>query len=180
MIGKIFSVAAAAVLLSVGAIKTYAQIAIQPMPTPSIVQYDLAFPGILPDHPLYKVKVLRDKVQALFIFDPQKKMEFYLRRADKGMLAAAMLVDKHTIALAHETALKAEHNITLLIDVLRASETVPPNDFIQRLRTASAKHQEVLASLLPKVAEGERQTFETVIEFSKRNLQSIEDYLSER
>ncbi len=32
--------------------------------TQMIVKYDLAFPGILPDHPLYKLKVLRNKIIA--------------------------------------------------------------------------------------------------------------------
>ena len=34
---------------------------------PPIVKYDLAFPGILPDHPLYKLKVLRNKLSAALI-----------------------------------------------------------------------------------------------------------------
>ena len=180
MIQKILSIVAVVSFLLIGAVTTHAQQpATEPTPTPSIVQYDLAFPGILPDHPLYKVKVLRDKLQILFIADPQKRMAFLLRQADKGMLATAMLVDKHNIPLAHETALKAEHNITFLIDVLRAWGTIPPNDFVERIRTATAKHQEVLASLVPRVQEQERKTFETVIEFSQRNLRSIEDYLIE-
>jgi len=30
-----------------------------PSPTPTFIKYDLAFPGILPDNKLYKLKVLR-------------------------------------------------------------------------------------------------------------------------
>src|SRR3989344_3185825 len=82
--------------------------------TPAYVKYDLAFPGMLPDSPFYKIKVLRDRYVADFISDPVKKIEFYLRQTDKGILAAAMLVDKNNVALSRETALKAEHNMTLL------------------------------------------------------------------
>ena len=154
---------------------------VQPSPTPiQYISYDLAFPGMLPDHPLYKLKVLRDKIQIQLIADPEEKIEFYLRLADKGMLAAAMLVDKQNIPLAQTTALKAEHNITLLINELLRAERAPSANLIERLKTASLKHQEVLSSLLPRVSENERTSFETVIGFSKRNLQSVEDYLNER
>lgn len=39
------------------------------------VDYKLTWPGILPDQPLYKLKVLRDKIISKLIFDPIKKIE---------------------------------------------------------------------------------------------------------
>ncbi len=140
------------------------------------VKYDLAFPGMLPDSPFYKIKVLRDRYVADFISDPVKKSEFYLRQTDKGILAAAMLVDKNNIALARETALKAEHNMTLLTYELYRLTGKQDEAFFLRLKTASAKHQEVLRSLMGRVGEADRQVFEQVIEFSKRNVQTIEEY----
>src|SRR3989344_4236916 len=65
--------------------------------------YQLAYPGILPDHPLYKLKVLRDKLIPLFISNPQKKVEFYLLQTDKGISATDILVKKGKIDLAKET-----------------------------------------------------------------------------
>ena len=63
MIQKILSIVAVVSFLLIGAVTTHAQQpATEPTPTPSIVQYDLAFPGMLPDHSLYKLKVLRDKL----------------------------------------------------------------------------------------------------------------------
>ena len=181
VIQKILYLVAAISLLLFNASPVNAQTTPEPTPTPvQYISYDLPFPGILPDHSFYKLKVLRDKIQLQLIADPEEKIEFYLRLADKGILAAAMLIDKHNVSLAQTTALKAEHNMTLLIDQLRILERFPSSDLIEKLKTASLKHQEVLSSLLPRVSENERTTFETVIGFSKRNLQSIENYLNER
>lgn len=144
------------------------------------IQYDLAFPGMLPDHPLYKLKVLRDKISLAFISDPQKKIEFYLLQTDKGILATAMLVDKNKIDLAHQTALKAEHNFTLLTQQLWNLSKKPDEAFFEKLKTAALKHQEVLTSLAKRVPDDKRETFNQVNEFSKRNTQSIDEYKSSK
>src|SRR3989344_6947435 len=89
------------------------------------IEYYLAYPGILPDHPLYKLKVLRDKITPLLIQDPLKKADFYLLQSDKGILATAMLVDKNKIDLAQDTAFKAEHNMTLLTFELKKLSKKP-------------------------------------------------------
>lgn len=138
------------------------------------IKYDLAYPGILPNNPLYKLKVLRDRVTALLISDPMKKAEFYLLQTDKGILATAMLVDKGEIKLAQETAFKAEHNMTLLTYELKKLTKRPSSDFIGKMKTASLKHQEVLHSLIKRVTPDEQETFAAVVNFSKTNLQTIE------
>lgn len=140
------------------------------------IKYDLAFPGILPDHPLYKLKVLRDKLAAALISDPLKKIEYFLLQTDKGLLASAMLVDKKNIKLAHETALKAENNYTLLTQELYKLPRKPNEAFFEKLKTASLKHQEVLDSIIKRVSKEEKKTFEAVVDFSKRNLKTVEEY----
>ena len=140
------------------------------------VQYDLAFPGMLPDHPLYKLKVLRDRIKALYISDPKIKADFYLHLADKGILATAMLVDKHEIKLAQETALKAEHNMTLLTQELAKFEDLPNASLLTKWTTASLKHQEVLTDLLLRIPQDQQDIFKQVIDFSKRNLIQIQNY----
>ena len=138
------------------------------------VKYDLAFPGILPDHPLYKIKVLRDKITAVLINDHIKKTEFYLLQADKGIHAAAMLVDKNEVELAKETALKAENNMTLLTFELKKLRQRPDQSLFDKLKLASLKHQEVLSSKEKKVGKDDKKTFQQVINFSKTNLNTIE------
>src|SRR3989344_3906165 len=64
--------------------------------------YVLPYPGMLPDSPLYKIKVLRDKVTAYLISDPQKKAEFYLLQTDKQMGMILPLINKKNIPLAKQ------------------------------------------------------------------------------
>lgn len=144
----------------------------------TIVKYNLAYPGILPDHPLYKLKVLRDKISVSLISDPRKKVDFYLLQTDKGILASAMLVDKGKIDLAQETALKAEHNYTLLTQALYRLPVKPGDDFFKKLQDASLKHREVLMSLGKRVPKDKQKTFLTVVEFSERNWEAVEKYKS--
>ena len=143
---------------------------------PTIVKYDMAFPGLLPDHPMYKLKILRDKISAGLISDPLKKIDFYLLQTDKGILAAAMLVDKNKIELAKQTALKAEHNYTLLTYQLYRISKKPNKAFFDRLKTASLKHQEILLSLIKRLPENEQETFKQIIDFSNRNLNTVQNY----
>lgn len=145
--------------------------------TPSTyVKYDLAYPGMLPDNRLYKLKILRDKISEALIKDPKKKIDFYLLQTDKGILSAAILVDKNEIALASETALKAEHNYTLLTQELYRLDTKQNKAFFDRLKQASLKHQEVLVSLIKRLPKDKQKTFAEVLSFSKRNLESVKEY----
>lgn len=154
-----------------------------PSPTPAIIKYNLAYPGILPNHPLYKLKVLRDKISNTLINDPDKKVNFYLLQTDKGILAAAMLIDINKIDLAEETALKAEHNFTQISRMIESyyfrdqknSSKTKAKDLITRLKTASSKHQEVLTSILKRVPKNNQKAFENVIYFSKSNMKTIEN-----
>lgn len=148
--------------------------------TAKYIDYNLAFPGILPDHPLYKLKVLRDKISVFLINDPKKRIDFYLLQTDKGMLATAMLIDKNKFKLAEETALKAEHNMTLLTYEIKRVSKRPGDEVFEKLKTASLKHQEVLASLANRVPSENQETLIRVLNFSKTNLQTIEKLQSKR
>lgn len=138
------------------------------------IKYELAYPGILPDHPLYKLKVLRDRISVSLMSEPQRKINYYLLQTDKGVLATAMLVDYGKADLAQTTALKAEHNYTILVNEVKKTLKKPEPDVFQKLKTASSKHQEVLNSIIKRVPAEKQKTFKTVLDFSKRNLKSIE------
>lgn len=141
-----------------------------------IIKYDLAYPGMLPDNPFYKLKVLRDIITLASTSDPKKKIDFYLLQTDKGILASAILVDKKKIDLSIQTAYKAEHNYTLLTLELGRLPKKPNEDFFDKLKTSSLKHQEVLLSLAKRVAKEKAQKFEQIIDFSKRNWKTVEKY----
>lgn len=141
------------------------------------IKYDLAYPGTLPDNPLYKVKLVRDKLTAALISNPRKKVDFYLLQTDKGILATAMLVDKGEIDLAQETAFKAEHNYTLLTyELKKIKRKDVESSYLQKLKTAALKHQEVLAYIIKKTPKEKQKVFEQVLNFSKTNLQTVQKY----
>src|SRR3989344_826320 len=56
--------------------------------TSASVKYDLPYPGMLPDHKLYKLKVLRDKVMLFIIQDPIKKAEQHFLLEKKKIIRA--------------------------------------------------------------------------------------------
>lgn len=150
-----------------------------PSSAPKYVQYDLAFPGILPDHPLYKLKTARDKIRTFLLRNPKKKIGFYLLKTDKEILATAILVDKKKYDLATHTAFKAENNYTLLTFELHKLEKAPSGEFFKRLETAALKHQEVLTSLINRVPKEKKKPFEQVRDFSITNLETVEKYQKE-
>lgn len=164
---------------------TFAQVASPtPTPTPSgpealagqrprPVKYDLAFPGMLPDHPLYKLKVLRDKVTLFLTRDPMKKAQYHLLLADKRIHMAAILIDKGKVELAKETALKGENEYTLLVFLFKDVVKKPDKNFYERLEKASLKHQEILKQMVSKVDAKDKKDFETVVYFSQKNLDEL-------
>ena len=58
------------------------------------VDYELPYPGLLPDNPLYPIKVFRDKVVSFFITDAQKQATFDLLQADKRVAAGEYLLQE--------------------------------------------------------------------------------------
>ncbi len=91
-----------------------------------------------------------------------------------------MLIDKNKIDLAQETALKAENNFTLIAPQLYMLPEKPNKDFFKRLETAGLKHQEILVSIIKRVPKDKQKVFENVIDFSKRNLQTLEEYRTQQ
>lgn len=144
------------------------------------ISYTLPYPGMLPDHPLYKLKVLRDKIVLRLISDPKKQIEQYLLLADKGIAMVPMLVDKGNIALAKETALKAEHNFTELTFVYKKNQLKPDAETYKKLNLAALKHQEVLNAVRKKVKGDDQKVMQQVINFSKTNQEELGRILKEK
>jgi len=75
---------------------TYAQeassAAQSPLPTP--INYQLPYPGMLPDNPLYFLKVIRDNLMTFFISKPLDKAEFDLLQSDKNVQASYLLTQQ--------------------------------------------------------------------------------------
>lgn len=117
------------------------------------VEYQLPYPGLLPDSPLYFLKAVRDAVIDFLISDPLKKADFYLLQADKRVNAGFYLVEtKNNYELAESTISKGENYFEKAIVKTKEanSQGMDIGGIKNRLLASSQKHQEVIADLMTK------------------------------
>ncbi len=115
------------------------------------VKYDLPYPGILPDHPLYPLKKLRDKLTEFLKFSPQDKASFILLLSDKKISMARELSNKGKLKLALKTSLEAERDFKKLIKLTEKSKEVKNNpSFTSKMKLSHDKHSEVIWEIVAK------------------------------
>jgi len=122
------------------------------------VVYSMPYPGILPDHPLYFVKAIRDQINLFFIRDHKKKAETYLLYSDKRFTASVLLLENGKEKLALDTLAKGEKyffKIPFLIDQAKKQGQSFPKEFIEKIKTSNEKHAEIIDDFLKKVSEGQ-------------------------
>lgn len=132
---------------SLAALKTFAQTASSS--APMHVEYDLPYPGLLPDNPLYYLKAIRDNILKFIISDPLKKSEFDLLQADKRLVSAQALFSKGKKELSITTLSKSgnyfDDAISNVQKAKKQGEEV--RQLINKLLISSQKHQEVIAQM---------------------------------
>lgn len=136
----------AAMPAKAGAVAATATPAPTPKPTP--VEYLLPFPGILPTHPLYVFKSLRDKIIEMLITDPVSKAEFYILQADKKLnmgITLAALGKTADARLAFADALASRTQAAALLEEHIKSGNSVPGHLMEKLTLSLIKHREVLA-----------------------------------
>lgn len=104
------------------------------------VDYFLPYPGILPGHFLYPIKVLRDKILLFLTTGKVKRAERLLHFADKRMEAARLLAQEGKGKLAVEAAIDSQKFLKQVV-----GEDSPLDQ--QLLGKAIAKHIEVLTEI---------------------------------
>lgn len=148
------------------------------------VEYDLhwggtIYPGILPDHFLYKIKMIRDRIWLFLTTDPLKKAELLLKFADKRLLAAQELIGKGKVDLGATTITKAEKYLERAVDQEKAAREKGKDtaSFLQRLSRATLKHEEVLLGVREKVADPAKSVINNTLEYSRRGHQQVMEVL---
>lgn len=120
------------------------------------IEYNLPYPGILPDNPLYPIKNLRDNLLIFFTRDQIKKTELFLLLSDKKIYMTRSLMKTGKWELVAKTAQEAEEFFLKIPPLLASSKKQGASaneDFIKRLTLSSAKHREILDELLTKSPE---------------------------
>lgn len=120
--------------------------------------YYLVYPGLLPDHPLYLIKAIRDKLGLLFTFDASKKTDVMLQQADKRIGAAKYLTEGGKLDLAVKSAAKAVHTMQLVAD--RSLDEVQQ----KRIVDASYAYEEILQQLHERVTDAVKPVVDTMLE----------------
>ena len=122
------------------------------------VMYELPYPGLLPGHYLYPLKMMRDRVVEWLTFDRDKKVELMILYADKRMAAAKVLLERGEEDLGVETGLKAmmyqERAISMIEEIKAEGENV--GVWANRLERGTAKYRETWRGLVEKVSEKTR------------------------
>lgn len=113
-------------------------------------EYLLPFPGILPDHPLYFFKQVRDGILDRLIVDPLRKAEFHVLQADKRLNMGVVLFEQGKETLAETTISKGEKYMERAahgLSVFKSTGRSVPASIIDKLTRSMEKHVEVLGDL---------------------------------
>lgn len=145
-----------------------------PTPTPSSVDYYLPYPGILPDHPLYWLKMIRDRVLLWLTREPTARLERLLLYADKRVGAAEALIKGGKADLGISTASKAEKYLEQAVEQLEAVKDEAKTQALrEKLEKATLKHKEVLEGVLERVPDPAKPAIERAIEYSQRGFNRV-------
>lgn len=115
------------------------------------IDYNLAFPGkVLPDHYLWPVKALRDKVWLWTTTDPGRKADLQLLFSDKRTSAAKILFEKGEYEIGYATLIKGEKYLeeASLSEEENRKNGMDTSEFVRRLAYASLKHRAVIHEIL--------------------------------
>ncbi len=134
------------------------------------VAYNLPYPGLLPDHPLYFLKVIRDRVLEFATRDNLKKVELYLLYSDKRAAMALPLANKGKDKLAISTISKGEKyflKIPKLIDTSKKQGSPPSPGLVNDLKVSNSKHLEIIQTLLKQLPQGQTEEINEVLKINK-------------
>lgn len=119
------------------------------------INYELPYPGILPDNPLYFLKAVRDRIISFIISDPVKKAEFHSLTSDKRISASLMLAEKSKPDLAISTLSKGNNYFHKAIGNTSEAKRMGKNvdTVLHNMEKAIKRHQEVLEMVKSKVGK---------------------------
>lgn len=142
------------------------------------VVYELPYPGILPDHPLYFFKAVRDRIMDFSTRDKLKKVELYILFSDKRAKMAQLLTYKGKIDQAITTMSKGEKYFIKIPKLLRTSKeqgVSPQQELINKAKASNDKHREIIQELLKSAPEGEQYRITEILRINETSQSEIED-----
>lgn len=135
------------------------------------IVYDLPYPGkVLPDNPLWPVKVLRDRTKFHFLESNLSKASEALALSDKRLSMTLRLWNKGEVSTAVETAQKAVgYLVTASIYAKKEQEAgTDVHDLIWQIDMSALKHRQILETMLSEAPEDARPTIHSLLTEPKR------------
>lgn len=150
------------------------------------VDYDLhwggtLYTGILPDHLLYPLKMIRDRIWLFLTTDPFKKAELYLKFADKRLMAAQALIENNKIDLGITTLTKAEKYLEQAINQEKVAQQAgkETTEFLNKLSQAALKHEEIILSFEDKIPNTGRPAYDSALQYARQGYQRVRESLNQ-
>jgi len=143
--------------------------------------YFLAYPGILPDHFLYSLKMMRDRIWLWLTVEPLKKAELMLLFADKRLGAGKVLIEGNKIDLGVSTLGKAEKYLqrALVQERITQKTDEEAKAFLEKLSKAASKHEEILLSLMEKTGDSAKSVLGESLNLVRQSQAQIKQALNE-
>lgn len=120
--------------------------AVTPTPTPPREPYQLPYPGILPTHPLYFFKNIRDAIIEAMISDDSKKVQFYLLQADKKLQMAMLLSDQKKEEESNDILQESEESHAKAVSLVLEKKQKILRHITEQVMYSIEKHKEVFES----------------------------------
>lgn len=141
---------------------------VSPAPTPKL-EYFFPYPGILPDSPLYNLKMVRDKLWLWLTTDSLSRTNLLLLYADKRLGAGKALIEGNKTALGVTTLTKAEKYLEkAIVEAKRMKgKRTDTGQVSEKLGKAVLAHREILTTLKEKLNSEGQIAVEDLIEFSE-------------
>ncbi len=133
------------------------------------VVYEMPYPGILPDHPLYSLKIVRDRSLDFITREKIEKAKLYLLFSDKRIKMGEALVKKGKNDLAISTASKAEKyflKIPILLQESKKQGNAPTQELINKIKSSNIKHKEIIQNFLKEIPEGEQHRIQEILQIN--------------
>ena len=134
------------------------------------VIYELPYPGrVSPDHPLWPVKALRDKLTLIFTFALDKKSELNLLYADKRLIASKDLFEKDKPELGFTTLTKSQMYLETAYNLDKENREMGDKDtqLLRSIANASLKHRQVIEEIIAISPEDAKPKIVEVMDVSK-------------
>ena len=141
------------------------------------VAYNLPYPGLLPDSPLYLAKIVRDRITDFLTRDNLKKAELYLLYSDKRIVMSLLLARKGKSQLAIDTFAKGEKYFLKIPNLLKSAKKQggqAPSNFIETLKLSNAKHKELIEELIKILPQGLDQSLTQLSDLNQQIKLEIE------